>query len=205
MSYPDELLGSGESVVADFRPHWSRVLRELIILVAAIVIVVAATVLFAGAVQWWSYVVVGVFAISFTLPNIVRWRFSQYVITNERVISRSGVISREGIEIPLEVINNVAFTQTVFERIFRTGDVLIESAGEHGQNRFTDVPHPEKMQTLMYRIREERMRDLQSAGGVPEAAASTVAEQLAILSDLHDQGKLSDEEFAAQKARLLGE
>ncbi|HWN22629.1 MAG TPA: SHOCT domain-containing protein [Gaiellaceae bacterium] len=30
------------------------------------------------------------------------------------------------------------------------------------------------------------------------------AEQLQVLADLHDRGKLTDEEFAAEKARVLG-
>ena len=56
------------------------------------------------------------------------------------------------------------------------------------------------------------------AGGTPEErqaidqanrefvqsyAPSTPATELAALADLHDRGKLSDEEFAAEKARLL--
>ena len=36
------------------------------------------------------------------------------------------------------------------------------------------------------------------------AGTETTADQLKTLSDLHDAGKLSDGEFAAQKAKLLG-
>ena len=36
------------------------------------------------------------------------------------------------------------------------------------------------------------------------AGTETTADQLKTLSDLHDAGKLTDEEFTAQKARLLG-
>ena len=36
------------------------------------------------------------------------------------------------------------------------------------------------------------------------AGTETTADQLKTLSDLHDAGKLSDDEFAAQKAKLLG-
>jgi hypothetical protein len=37
-----------------------------------------------------------------------------------------------------------------------------------------------------------------------EAARHTAAQQLQTLADLHDRGKLTDEEFAAEKARVLG-
>lgn len=36
------------------------------------------------------------------------------------------------------------------------------------------------------------------------AGTETTADQLKTLSDLHDAGKLSDDEFTAQKAKLLG-
>jgi hypothetical protein len=54
---------------------------------------------------------------------------------------------------------------------------------------------------LIYQVREDRQHALQSGGGAtPESAAS----QLSTLSRLHDEGKLSDAEFEAQKRRLIG-
>ena len=69
----------------------------------------------------------------------------------ERLIHRLGLLSKQGKEIPLEVINDVAFNQTAWERIFGTGDLLIESAGTHGQTKYTDIPNPEGIQSLIYR------------------------------------------------------
>ena len=43
-----------------------------------------------------------------------------------------------------------------------------------------------------------------SVPGMAPAAAPDPVEQLSKLADLHDRGVLSDEEFAAQKARILG-
>jgi hypothetical protein len=66
--------------------------------------------------------------------------------------------------------------------------------------------------TLIYLI-------LRSPGGTPEErklidqsnrefvakyAPTDSAEQLRVLADLHDRGKLTDAEFAAEKARVLG-
>lgn len=210
-TYPEHLLSPGEHVVSEFRPHWSRVLRELLILALTIALAAIIVLTFIpDSWQWWVVLGVILMAAFVTIPNIVRWRFSQYIITNERVITRSGVISREGKEIPLEVINDVGFTQSVFERIFRTGDLLVESAGEFGQNRYADVPRPEQIQTAIYKVREERILELRGGGApvpqapAPASAGATAAEQLAILSKLHDDGKLTDAEFESQKAQLLG-
>jgi uncharacterized membrane protein YdbT with pleckstrin-like domain len=127
------------------------------------------------------------------------------VITSERLIYRAGFIAKQGTEIPLEVIQNVAFGQTLFERIFKTGDLMVESAGTHGQTRYRDIPDPEMVQSVIYKAREARIGARQQAGFVsaPVADESPVS-QLERLSRLHDAGKLTDEEFQAQKAKVLG-
>lgn len=47
---------------------------------------------------------------------------------------------------------------------------------------------------------------MDEAGGelVARSSPTDTASQLQVLADLHDRGKLTDEEFAAEKARLLG-
>lgn len=125
------------------------------------------------------------------LPQWIKWWFTHYVVTNERIIVRRGFIARQGKEIPLEVINDVAFSQSVIERILHSGDLLIESAGEQGQSRYTDFPDPEGVQSLIYRLREARTLDLQGQ--------ATSVEQLNMLAQLHRDGVISDEELAEKK------
>lgn len=42
-----------------------------------------------------------------------------------------------------------------------------------------------------------------SAGAYAVASGQTVGEELALLAELHDRGKLTDQEFADEKARVL--
>jgi uncharacterized membrane protein YdbT with pleckstrin-like domain len=74
-----------------------------------------------------------------------------FVVTNQRVIYRSGVIARNGIEIPVRKVNNVSFHQSVIERIVGAGDILIESGGEDGQSLFSDIRDPEQVQNIIQR------------------------------------------------------
>jgi hypothetical protein len=74
--------------------------------------------------------------------------------------------------------------------------LLIESAGESGQSRYSDIPDPEALQSIIYQQREARTVSLKRGG-------SSVSEELAGLADLRERGVLSDEEFEAQKRRLL--
>jgi hypothetical protein len=51
---------------------------------------------------------------------------------------------------------------------------------------------------------EERALMVEASRELEAASAGGVASQLQALADLHDRGKLTDDEFAAEKARLLG-
>lgn len=202
MGYPKRLLSKDEVIVSEFRPHWTGILKEGALLLLIVILVVLVQI------QGWNgWISVGlvVAGLLVTARGLIRWLTTLHVITNERVIYRAGLISKTGKEIPHEVINDVAFNQRALERIFGTGDLLIESAGTHGQSRYRDIPDPEGVQSLIYGEREKRMTQQNVAGmaGGPGSASQSVAEQLEIISRLHDDGKLSDSEFDAQKRKLL--
>lgn len=177
----------------------------LVLTLATLAAVSLLAVFATGAVRQWGPLAVTVLWLIATLPKFIGWLTTQHVITNERVIHRQGFISKHGKEIPHEMINTVAFRQSVFERLVGSGDLVIESAGEQGQTRYRDIPKPEQLQTLIYKAREERMFMIQRGGdGEHIGQGKSRAEQLQILSKLHDEGKLSDDEFNAQKAKILG-
>ena len=196
MSYPPRLLSDGEHFVRQFRPHWFGIIKPLLYfdLLLALGIVVAVF----TDLAWWIPVGIAlVIGIIVNIGPIARHWFTNYVITNERLIVRSGVISKQGKEIPLEVITDVAFSQTVGERLFGAGDLLVESAGEYGQSRYSNVPRPEDVQALIYEQREARMMALQNT--------TDPTEQLQRLADLHRDGVVSDAEYEEKRRKLLGD
>ena len=83
------------------------------------------------------------------------------------------------------------------------GDLLIESGGEDGQQRFTDIRNPDQVQQPDPRPdgTSTRSRMFQRHGA---RAAVDVATQLEKLEGLRDRGSLTPEEFEAQKRKLLG-
>lgn len=209
MGYPTRLLSDDEVIESQFRPHWSGIIREGLIILAGLVVVILLLIFF--DLVLWVYVGIAVVVVLLVARGLVRWATTLHVITNERLIYRAGLIAKQGTEIPLEVIQNVAFNQTIFERIFGTGDLMIESAGTHGQTRYRDIPNPEGVQSLIYQVREVRIADVESGNaagkrvGVEGSTGNeSTASQLEKLSRLHDQGKLTDAEFEAEKTKLLG-
>lgn len=199
MAYPKKLLSPGEEVVSEFKPHWTAILGPLGLTLLAIALVVVLLVFAPAPWSLWGPIAVAVLWFVVTIRKLVDWMTTDHVITNERVIQRSGFISKAGKEIPLEMINTVSFNQSLFERVVGSGDVMIESAGETGQTFYGDIPRAEEKKNLIYKAREERMLTLERGGqGVSRA------EQLQILSKLHDEGRLTDAEYEAQKRQVLG-
>ncbi len=207
MAYPEHLLTEDEKIVREFRPHWRLLLIPFAWLLAGVIIVVAELTVF-DLEPIVDLIVAGLVLVALVptfFAPLVKWFFTLYVLTTERLITRSGVIARSGIEIPLENINNVLFHQNVLERILRSGDLLIESAGESGQSEFNDVPYPDEFQSLLYKVREERTKSLARQERSTPSSAPDPTERLERLARLHREGVLTDEEFEAKKRALLEE
>lgn len=200
-NYPQRLLTDDEEVVREFHPHWRVLLPATGWIVLGIAVIVAGFVYGNDLVGWGGLALGLAVVLVLGVPKFISWRFKIYVLTNERIIVRDGIIRRGSTEIPLENINDVRFTQGIVERLLGHGDVLVESAGSQGQSRLTDVPDPEAFQSEVYRVRE--VRAMQMGGG--NAAPRDAAAQLSTLADLHAKGVLTDEEFNAKKQKLLGD
>jgi uncharacterized membrane protein YdbT with pleckstrin-like domain len=184
MPFPRQLLNQDEHIVLDVHPHWLFFAEPAL----TVLNIVMVTLL--------------VIALVWALWRTLTWRTTHFVITTDRLIYRSGVFAKRGIQIPLERVNNVNFHQGVLERIVGAGDLLVESAGEDGQQRFTDVRHPDRVQNLIHaQINENENRFLAGPGA---AAALDTATQLEKLEGMLQRGTLTREEFDIEKRRLLG-
>jgi uncharacterized membrane protein YdbT with pleckstrin-like domain len=203
VAFPRKLLNTDEELVLDLHPHWWVMAKQTLALVAAMavgvlvlanvdngIVQILAGLLILLALGWWGV-------------RYLDWRSTNFVVTTDRLIYRHGVLAKHGIEIPLDRVNNVLFSQRLFERMLGAGDLVIESAGESGRQSFSDVRKPSAVQNEIYRqieANENRKFDRIGRGGT----GGSVADELAKLDELRRTGVLSEEEFAAQKARLLG-
>ncbi|MPZ70222.1 MAG: PH domain-containing protein [Actinobacteria bacterium] len=220
MAFPKQLLADHEKVVFDIKPHWIAVvpsgLWTVVAILAAFFGYRAAGDIFDGEGNTPENIfllVVLVAWIYFAVVPFLRWRFTMFVLTSDRLITRSGILSKHSKEIPLERINDVAFSQTVLERMVGAGDLFVESAGERGQTRISDVRKPEQMQLMIYKESEENSNRMMRGGAdaTPPPAASEVntakseniVEQIEALGRLKHQGVLSEAEFQAKKEELL--
>jgi uncharacterized membrane protein YdbT with pleckstrin-like domain len=207
MTYPRKNLTQNETVALDMHPHWWYFAEPASSLAGAIVlgivVLVKAGDSSTGKALRWLALILLVLTALWTLVRYVKWLTTNFVITSHRLIFRQGVVAKSGVEIPLERVNNVNFNQSVFERVLGAGDLLIESGGEDGQQRFTDIRHPDRVQNLIHAQMELHAK--RRAGyAAPAAPVADVAAQLERLEGMLNRGTLTQEEFDDQKRRLLG-
>ncbi|MBA3728349.1 MAG: PH domain-containing protein [Actinobacteria bacterium] len=204
MAFPRRLLADHEELVLDLRPHWIALVPPALVTILIVGVVVAGFVVLPDSWPGWTRLVIvaiglAAFAV-YPLRAFVAWVTSHFVVTTDRLIHRSGWFAKQSMEIPLENINDVRFNQSVFERMIGAGDLRIESAGEFGQQLFTDIRDPERVQKTIYEVGEENQRRTMRAG----RSEPSVADELDKLDQLRRDGVISEDEFRAQKSRLLG-
>jgi uncharacterized membrane protein YdbT with pleckstrin-like domain len=165
MPFPESVLDDDEEVVSNLRPHWRRLVFPLILL---------PIVFGLGSYGWFTlphdaarqplrYVILAigfVLLVWWTLRPLMRWLTTRFVVTDRRVLMRHGVLSRNGRDVPLTRINDVSFSRTMVERLFGSGTLVIESAGDRGQVVLTDVPGVESVQRTIYRLVEDETQRL---------------------------------------------
>ncbi|MBA3524884.1 MAG: PH domain-containing protein [Geodermatophilaceae bacterium] len=160
MAFPEGLLANDEKVVKHLHPHWITLFVPVVVLL----LVVAGAGFGIGLApdgdsQQW--VRIGVLAaavvllVPFVLVPILRWGSTHYVITSHRVMFRFGILNRHGKDIAYPRITDVAYSQSLWDRIVNAGNLTIESAGEGPPQVLSDVPHSDEVQQLINHLVEE--------------------------------------------------
>ncbi|MDH4123121.1 MAG: PH domain-containing protein [Thermoplasmata archaeon] len=105
--------------------------------------------------EYITYVLIGI-GILFLIYFIVKWmRWSStiYVMTNERVIIKKGIVGRDFEDMPLRMITNIDVSQSASQRALGYGTVIFSSqSGERDDLVWTAVPDPLKVRRLVQEV-----------------------------------------------------
>jgi uncharacterized membrane protein YdbT with pleckstrin-like domain len=163
---PDPSLAGGEQVVLTLRPHWKTLIRPVLVAVLVVAVALVAEVLIpSGSAAPAGRLVVAALAILalmlWLMVPVLRWRTTTYELTTRRLRMRDGIVTRHGRDIPLARINDISFSKGLLDRVFGSGRLVVESAGEHGQIVLHDIPRVEATQATLFRLAEEEQRRLE--------------------------------------------
>jgi len=158
--YPDQLLADDEKVVRHLHPHWITLVRPVFVFVLLVGGgAFLAAIVPDGSLQQVLWIVIAAVAalllVWLALIPFLAWRTTHYVLTTHRVLIRTGILHHRGRDIALTRINDVSFEQTLWDRIIGAGTLMVESAGESGQQVLRNVPHSDRVQQDINRLIEE--------------------------------------------------
>jgi membrane protein YdbS with pleckstrin-like domain len=156
-------LTNGEQVEFEMRPHWrSMIVPSLLLLVTvaagSYLLAVIPDGRFAAAARWAVVAVAVVLIAVWFVHPLLTWLTTQYVFTNRRIITRTGIIARSGKDMPLSKLNDVSFHYNLLERLLHCGTLTVSSASEDGLLVIRNVPRVEEIQREIYRLSEEDER-----------------------------------------------
>lgn len=153
MALPRKLLGEGEHVELHLRTH-----AKALILPAIALIALGAAVGFGTALIPAAYAPIGplvviiiavVLAVWWCLLPFLRWATTTYTVTNRRLITRSGILTKTGRDLPLIRVNDVSYERSLLDRILGCGTLNIQTAADQGVIVLDDVPDVEQVHVIM--------------------------------------------------------
>lgn len=151
-------LHEGETVLFEGHPSW----RSALLFFAkgiGLGVLVGAVVWFAVSSAAGVAVAVGISAVTLLVSFIVR-QATKYLITDERLHIREGIIARAIHETRLSRVQDVSIEQGVFERILRIGKADFDTAADRDdQFVFRGIANPDQVRAAVdkaHRLAEQR-------------------------------------------------
>ena len=178
--YPDDLLVDGERVAWHDHPHWVSQIRAA----GAFPLTVAVACFVAAAVRlqtwaplaWTALAVVAMLVVlRATVLPLARWRATHLVVTDRRLLVREGIVSRQGLDVPIDRIASVRVRSAPFERMLGSGTLIVDT-GDTEPMRFRHVGRIERVQARLHReisrAQSRHRNETGAARAVPERSAS---------------------------------
>lgn len=159
MAISQKLLNDDENVVVSTRTHFKALFAPLLVLVLVLATAVVVDQLVGDRVEGVVGLVVWVVAALAILWYVARpflvWLTSTYTVTDQRLITRTGIITRRGHDIPLPRINDVAYEHGLIDRVLGCGTLIVSVASTHGRVILHDIPRVEDIHKRINRLLHE--------------------------------------------------
>ncbi len=182
------MLADGEKVVFTAHPHWKNLVGPVLVTAAAVAAVGYALLELvpdpaAQAWQRWTFIVFAALVVLvFGIWPFLAWVTSTDTLTTRRLISRRGILSREGKDIPIDRVHSVSYRRSLLDRILGCGTLVVQTAGDDSDVELYDVAHLERR---LLQVQEIILDEQIPAEGVDDDAERWAAERAAAI----DPGK----------------
>ena len=145
-----KLLNKGERIVLSTRTHVKALFLPVVVLLLVNALAGYLTSLpngdHAAIWRWVIWVVAALVLLRYVVVPFLHWMFTSYTFTNRRLITRTGILTRTGHDIPMNRISDISYEKDLVDRIFGCGTLIVSDASERGQVMLKDIPRAEEAQ-----------------------------------------------------------
>lgn len=156
MGLPSKLLGTDEVEVLHTRTHAKVMVLPALALVLVGAGVGAGAALVPG--EWRPAGQVGIavlgllLAIWWTVLPFLRWRTTTYSLTDRRLVTRSGILHKKSVDLPLSRVDEISSARSLLDRVLGCGTLHVRTASDAGVIALVDVPEVEHVHRTMTQL-----------------------------------------------------
>ena len=133
MGYAEKVLQPGETIAYRARLHWIVYLGGIVLVVAAVILALLAVALPGGDAVRLGLMLAALIALFLGLFQMLRAWFvvanTEIIVTNRRLIYKTGFIARDTVEMNLDKVESVLVEQTLLGRMLNFGRVIVRGVG----------------------------------------------------------------------------
>ncbi len=205
MGYVNRNLMAGEEVLLRPRYHPVRFLPGSLGILLGAIVAAGAVVLPAGSASPGILLAVGaaialVGLLAIALRAVVD-SFDEFAITSFRIIKKTGFLTRQVSQIPLDKVQDLRLVATLWGRWLSYGNVEVESAGEDGPVVFRRIQNPEAFRNALF----SRRAAPAAASVTPTTPLRTAEERLEDVKRLFKAGSITEGEYKTKRQELIRE
>lgn len=164
-------LTDGEAVRWTGRPSRLTLVPSLTVALLLVAVGIALTAIGRPVVagRGWPVVlgylplVIVLIGVGYGVVVYLHWLRLLYVITDEEIYVKIGLVSRDVTQIPLARVQNTSYSQSVLERLLSFGDIDVYTAGTHTEDvTLENVPNPERIKAILTAQLSDRHAEAQA-------------------------------------------
>lgn len=146
-------LKQNEKIIFKTQHHWIVLLQPFFISLVIFALFILYYSVVTNASIW--ILVIGLLSFLYFGFKYLERKYDIWVVTNLRIIDEQGLFSISAKESPLEKINNVTYHQSLTGRMFKFGDIEIQTAAEMGATTYYKIARPNQLKDAITTAQEE--------------------------------------------------
>ena len=163
MSLSKKLLSQDEVVVRHMHTHITILLPAINIESILVIAAAVGSFFVPENARYWALATIWIAVLVLSIPLIVipwiKWSSTTYTVTTKRVITRTGIFTRTGHDLPLSRISDIQIEKNFDDRFFGCGTLALQTSADDPL-LLHDVP---KVEMVQVEISNLLFNDIQGA------------------------------------------